>query len=335
MDFKDYYQTLGVARDASAGDIKTAYRKLARKFHPDLSKEPDAEARFKALGEANEVLKDPEKRAAYDAAAAQWERQKSAGGGARGEANGQGFQPPPGWDSGFEFSGRGDADDAFGNADHSDFFEALFGRAARAGRGQRTDGARRADASMPGPDHHAKVAIDLQDAYRGAQRSISLRMPALDDEGRGVLRERTLDVAIPKGIRAGQHLRLAGQGGPGLGNNAPAGDLFLEIVFNPDPRFRVDGRDVYVDLPLAPWEAALGATVATATPDGEVELTVPPGSAAGRKLRLKGKGLPGNPPGDLYVVLAIALPPATDAKARAAYEAFAAACAFDPRAAAR
>jgi curved DNA-binding protein len=327
MEFKDYYQTLGVARDASADDIKGAFRKLARKYHPDVSKEPDAEARFKELNEANEVLKDPEKRTAYDAAAAQCARQQSAGSAAGGAA--PGFQPPPGWDSGFEFSGRGD-EDPFAGADHSDFFEALFGRAAR---GARPGNARRADATMPGQDHHAKVSIDLLDAYRGAQRSVSLRMPALDDEGRGVLRDRTLEIAIPKGIREGQHLRLAGQGGPGLGN-ALAGDLFLEIVFSPDPRFRVDGRDVYVDLPLAPWEAALGASVAAATPDGAVELTIPPGSAAGRKLRLKGKGLPGSPAGDLYVLLTIVLPPATDAKAKAAYEAFAAACAFDPRAAA-
>ena len=322
MEFKDYYKTLGVARDAPIDDIKGAYRKLARKYHPDVSKEADAEARFKDIGEANEVLKDPEKRAAYDAAGRQWERQQAAG-----AAHPQGFQPPPGWDAGFEFSGRGD-DDPFDAADHSDFFEALFGRAARARRG----GARRPDMAMPGQDHHAKVMVDLEDAYRGAQRSISLRMPAFDDDGHGVLRERTLDINIPKGIRAGQHVRLAGQGGPGLGNG-PAGDLFLEIVFAPNPRFRADGRDVYVDLPLAPWEAVLGASVAAATPDGEVELTIPPGSLAGRKLRLKGKGIPGNPAGDLYVVLTIALPPAGDAKARGAYQAFAAAFEFNPRAA--
>ncbi len=326
MEFKDYYKTLGVARDASPEDIKSAYRKLARKYHPDVSKEPDAEARFKDIGEANEVLKDPEKRAAYDAAGSQWERQRAAG-----DARGQGgdFQPPPGWDAGFEFSGRGaDGGAPFGGGEHSDFFEALFGRAARPGRG---GGGRRADVQMPGQDHHAKVMVDLEDAFRGAQRNISLRMPALDDDGRGVMRERTLDVNIPKGIREGQHLRLAGQGGPGLGGG-PAGDLFLEIVFRPHPRYRVDGRDVYVDLPLAPWEAALGAKVSAATPEGTVELTIPPGSAAGRKLRLKGKGIPGNPAGDLYVVLAIALPPAGDAKARAAYQAFAQAFEFDPRA---
>lgn len=326
MEFKDYYKTLGVARDASQDEIKAAYRKLARKFHPDVSKEGDAEARFKEIGEASEVLRDPEKRAAYDAAGSQWERQRAAGG-APGQA--QDFQPPPGWDAGFEFSGRGD-DGAFGGADHSDFFEVLFGR-ARAGRGGGTGSARRPDLHMPGQDHHAKVMIDLEDAYRGAQRSIALRMPALDDEGRGVLRERTLEINIPKGIREGQQLRLAGQGGPGLGKG-PAGDLFLEIAFNPHPRFRVDGRDVYVDLPLAPWEAALGASVSAATPDGDVELTIPPGSVAGRKLRLKGKGIPGNPAGDLYVVLAIALPPADGEKAKAAYEAFAAAFDFNPRA---
>ena len=328
MEFKDYYKTLGVARDASPDAIKSAYRRLARKYHPDVSKEPQAEARFKDISEASEVLRDPEKRAAYDAAGAQWERQQAAGdarGGADRAGRAQDFQPPPGWDAGFEFSGG--AEELFGAGDHSDFFEALFGRAARAGGA----GAPRPGMQMPGQDHHAKVMIDLEDTFHGAQRSISLRMPALDDEGRGVLRERTLDVNIPKGIREGQHLRLAGQGGPGLGSG-PAGDLFLEIVFRPHPRYRVDGRDVYVDLPLAPWEAALGASVAVPTPDGEVELTIPPGSAAGRKLRLKGKGIPGNPAGDLYVVLTIALPPAGDAKARAAYQAFAQAFDFDPRA---
>jgi len=312
MKFQDYYQTLGVARDASPEDIKRAYRKLARKYHPDVSKEPDAEARFKQIGEASEVLQDPEKRAAYDAVGAQ-------------QAGGSGdFQPPPGWDTGFEFSGRGD--EGFDAQDHSDFFEALFGRAARG------MGAQRRAMHMPGQDHHAKVLIDLEDAYRGAQRSISLRVPVLDAEGRGVLQERTLAINIPKGIREGQHLRLAGQGGPGLGD-APAGDLFLEIEFNTHRLYRVVGRDVYVDLPLAPWEAALGASVAVPTPDGEVELTIPPGSAAGRKLRLKGKGIPGSPAGDLYAVLTIALPPAGSDMAKHAYAALkAAAPDFDPRA---
>ena len=321
MKFKDYYQTLGVARDAAPDAIKRAYRQLARKYHPDVSKEADAEARFKEIGEASEVLRDPEKRAAYDAAGSQWERQQAPG-------REQDFQPPPGWDAGFEFSGRGaDAGDAdpFGGRDHSDFFEALFGRAGRA------HATRRPAATMAGPDHHAKVLIDLEDAFHGARRSISLRMPALDDEGRGVLQERTLDVTIPAGIREGQHLRLAGQGGPGLGDG-PAGDLYLDIAFNPHPLYRVDGRDVYLTLPVAPWEAALGASVSAPTPDGSVELTIPPGSVAGRKLRLKGRGIPGQPAGDLYALLSIALPPAEGATAQAAYVAFAAAFEFNPRA---
>ena len=313
MKFKDYYETLGVAREASADDVKRAYRKLARKYHPDVSKEPDAETRFKEVGEAYDVLKDAEKRAAYDAIGR--------------HSGGEDFQPPPDWDAAYEFHGRGDGADAYRAHDHSEFFDALFGRAARSA------GARRgAGVNLRGEDHHAKVLIDLEDAYTGARRSLTLRMPTFDDQGRGTLQERTLDVTIPKGIRAGQHLRLAGQGGPGLGNG-PAGDLFLEIEFNPHPRYRVDGRDVYVDVPLAPWEAALGAGVALSTPDGGVELTIPPGSAPGRKLRLKGKGIPGDPAGDLYAVLTIVLPPAGNDATRRAYEALKAAAGadFNPR----
>ncbi|NUZ04145.1 DnaJ C-terminal domain-containing protein [Piscinibacter koreensis] len=319
MQYKDYYQALGVPRDASADDIKKAYRKLARQYHPDVSKLPDAEARFKEINEANEVLKDPEKRAAYDAMGTQWQA-------------GQDFQPPPNWDAGFEFRGRGERPGAGfgggpgfdGDFDPSDFFESLFGRggfaSARGGRAAPTQG----------EDHHAKVVIDLADAYRGAERTISLRAPTLGPDGRVVMQERRLDVKIPKGIRPGQHLRLAGQGAPGAGG--PAGDLYLEIEFQPDPRYRVEGKDVYVDLPVAPWEAALGATVDLATPDGSVQLTVPPGSAAGRKLRLKGRGLPGREPGDLYAVLTVRQPPADTTAARDAYAAFAQAFrGFDPR----
>ena len=307
MKFKDYYEILGLTRSATQDEIKHAYRKLARKYHPDVSKDPDAEARFKELGEAYAVLKDPEKRAAYDQMGSQWKA-------------GQDFQPPPGWDTGFEFSG-GDFGAGPGG-EHSDFFEALFGR--HFGTGQR------GHVRAQGQDHHATVQIDLLDAYRGAQRSIALRMPMLDAEGRVALQERKLDVSIPKGIRAGQHLRLAGQGAPGLGGGA-AGDLYLEIVFKPDPKFRADGRDVYANLPLAPWEAALGAAVMVPTPEGPVRLTIPPGSVAGRQLRLKGRGIPGTPPGDLYVVLTIALPPADSEAAREAYRAMAEAFDFNPR----
>jgi curved DNA-binding protein len=308
MKFKDYYETFGVPRSATQEDIKRAYRKLARKYHPDVSKEPNAEARFKELGEAYAVLKDPEKRAAYDQVGSQWKA-------------GQDFQPPPGWDAGFEFSGR---DFGAGNGiDHSDFFEALFGRHGRGPQGH--------GMHARGQDHHAKVLIDLEDAYRGAQRSISLRVPVPDEQGAIVMRERKLDVAIPKGIRAGQHLRLAGQGEPGLGEGA-TGDLYLEIGFNAHPQFRVDGRDVLLDLPLAPWEAALGCSLTVPTPEGSVQLTVPAGSAAGRQLRLKGKGIPGTPPGDLYAVLAIALPAAVSDSEKEAYRTMAKAFTFDARA---
>lgn len=305
MKFKDYYETFGVPRDATQDDIKRAYRKLARKFHPDVSKDPEAEVRFKELGEAYAVLKDPEKRAAYDQVGSQWQA-------------GQDFQPPPGWDAGFEFTGR----ESGNGMDHSDFFEALFGRHAA--------GAHRQGTHARGRDHHARVLIDLEDAYRGGQRSISLRMPERDAQGRVTMRERMLDVSIPKGIHAGQHLRLAGQGEPGLGEGG-SGDLYLEIDFNPHRQFRVDGRDVLLDLPLAPWEAALGCSLVVPTPEGSVQLTVPAASGAGRQLRLKGKGIPGKPPGDLYAVLGIVLPPANSESEKEAYRAMAKAFDFNAR----
>ena len=308
MEYKDYYATLGVQKTATVDEIKRAYRKLARKYHPDLNKAADAEARFKDVAEAYEALHDPEKRAAYDAL---------------GQAHGEGrsFTPPPGWDSGFEFSGRGDADERA----HSDFFETLFGRQAAGDRGPRRG------SSQAGSDHHAKVEIDLEDAYRGGRRTVTLRTPQVDSEGRLTLQSRQLQVNITKGVRNGQHLRLAGQGGAGFGEG-PAGDLYLEIQIAPHPHFRVDDRDVHVDLPVAPWEAALGASVTLPTPDGNVQLSVPPGSAGGRRLRLKGRGIPSQPPGDLYAVLTIALPPSQTAAAREAWTQLAATFAdFNPR----
>ena len=309
MKYKDYYAILGVEREAAQEDIKRAYRKLARKYHPDVSKHTDAEDRFKELGEAYEVLKDPEKRAAYDRMGTHWR-------------NGEDFQPPPNWDEGFEFSGAGK--DAATHADLNDFFEAMFGGAQAAH-------SRHGPSRAMGQDHHAKVFINLEDAYRGAQRSISLQMPVIDAQGHVSLQSRTLNVSIPKGVRAGQHLRLAGQGGTGVGDG-PAGDLYLEIAFNEHSRFRVDGADVSLDLPVAPWEVALGAHVTVPTPDGWVEMAVPKGSAGGKRLRLKGKGIPGNPPGDLYVILNIVLPPADSEPAKAAYETMRQAFNFDPRA---
>jgi len=309
MKYKDYYETLGVQRDATPDQIKSAYRKLARKYHPDVSKEADAEARFKEMGEAYKVLKDPESRASYDRLGANWQ-------------NGQDFQPPPD-QSGFN-PGNGQAH--FGEGmDFGDFFEQMFGQQGGFGRGQSRT------MQMQGEDSHAKVQIDLEDTYRGAERTISLRMPQADETGRIVHRDRTLSVKIPKGIRAGQTLRLSGQGGPGI-NGGPAGDLYLEIEFRPHHHYRIDGSDVYMDLPLAPWEAALGATVTANTPAGAIELTIPPNSAAGRKLRLKEKGIPGKQPGNLYVVLAIALPLANTDEQKQAYQTFRDAFDFHPRA---
>jgi curved DNA-binding protein len=314
MKFRDYYQIMGLARDASQDDIKRAYRKLARKYHPDVSKEADAEARFKELGEAYEVLKDPEKRAAYDRLGSNWRA-------------GQDFRPPPDWDQGFEFSGRGFS--GAGGGQFSDFFETLFGGSFGPGAGFGQAGG--AHFHARGEDSHARIAIDLEDAYHGASRSIKLSHSVLGGDGRPHLAERSLDVKIPKGVRQGSRIRLAGQGGAGRGRG-PAGDLYLEIEFRPHPLYRVEGRDVYLDLPLAPWEAALGASVPAPTPGGQVSLKIPAGSSAGRKLRLAGRGIPGQPPGDFYAVLQIALPPADSEAARAFYERMAAELPFAPRA---
>lgn len=315
MEFKDYYAVMGVARDASQDDIRRAYRKLARRYHPDVSKEPDAESRFKALGEAYEVLKDPEKRAAYDQLGARY-------------TAGEPFRPPPDWDTGFEFS-----EGAFDQGGYSDFFEELFGRRRPGGRAQGPRGTRTGPGMhAAGEDHHARVAIDLEDAIRGGVRRITLQVPELTPDGHVRVRERALDVKIPAGVREGQQIRLAGQGAPGLGHG-PAGDLYLEILFRPHPRYRAEGGDLYLDLPVAPWEAALGATVKVPTPGGEVELRVPEGSPPGRRLRLKGRGLPGHPPGDLYAVLQITLPPVRDDNDREAWRELADRMAFfKPRA---
>ena len=298
MEFKDYYKIMGVARDATQDEIKRAYRTLARKYHPDVSKAPDAEARFKELGEANAVLKDLEKRAAYDQLGSNWQA-------------GQDFRPPPDWNTGFEFSGDGSAG-AAGAADFSDFFESLYGR------GFESAGRRQQAAHARGEDHHAKVMIDLEDAYNGATRTIKLKRPELNAEGRVVMRPHQLNVTIPRGVRAGQHIRLAGQGAAGIGQGPP-GDLYLEIEFHPHPLYRVDQRDVYLDLPLAPWEAALGATLKVPTPTAAVDLKIPPKSVAGGKLRLKGRGIPGTTPGDFYVVLQLVLPEADSETSQAFY----------------
>ncbi|MCL1961775.1 MAG: DnaJ domain-containing protein [Desulfovibrionaceae bacterium] len=325
MQFKDYYQILGVDKAASQDDVKKAYRKLARKYHPDVSKEADAARLMAEVNEANEVLGDPEKRAAYDVVGAQaW---------AAGARSGDDVRPPPGWNSGYEYSG-GARGFGGGEGDFSEFFEQMFGHArSGGGAGARRAHAGGAQAQMRGEDRHARIELDLIDAYHGAERAITLRGARLDGQGHVAPEDRTLQVKIPQGVKEGQMIRLAGQGGPGFGG-AAAGDLFLEVRLRPDPRWRVDGRDVTLKLRVAPWEAALGGSARVGTPDGKtVEVTVPAGSGAGRRLRLKGRGIPfGAAPGDLYLELEIAVPGAITPEQKAAWQALAASYpGFDPR----
>ena len=303
MQFKDYYQILGVDKAATADDIKKAYRKLARKYHPDVSKEGDAMKRMVELNEANAVLSDPEKRSAYDTLGLDPQARTA-----------QDFRAPPNWDAGFEFS-----DTVNDGTEHSDFFEQLFGRAARSHRAQGRS-AEFASSSMRGNDHHAKIELDIEDAFLGTRRTLSLRSAQLDASGRLENVDHQLEVSIPKGVHEGQLIRLTGRGSPGIGG-AAAGDLLLEVVFKPDVRWRAQGLDVYQPVLLAPWEAALGASAIVRTANGLAEVTVPAGWKAGRKLRLKGRGIPGKTPGDLYLELAIALPPADTDTSREAYAA--------------
>ena len=316
MKFRDYYETLGVARDATAEDIKKAYRRMARKYHPDVSKEPDAEARMKEVNEANAVLSDPEKRAAYDQVG-------------KGFAPGQDFQPPPDWDAGYEFTEG--ARSAREQADFSEFFSELFGRMGRggpephAGRGHHG-----AHFQARGEDHYAKVLLELEDSYTGATRQISLRVPKIDDQGRVHLEDRTLNVKIPKGVAEGQIIRLAGQGAPGMGG-APTGDLLLEVHFRPHASLRPEGRDLHATLKVTPWEAALGAVLPVDLPDGQVKVRVPAGAQSGGQLKVRGHGLPGATPGDLLLTLQVVLPKADSDKAKAIYETMARELDFDPR----
>jgi len=315
MDYKDYYAVMGVARDATQDEIKRAYRKLARKFHPDVSKEADAERRFKELGEAYEVLRDPEKRAAYDHLGSNWQA-------------GQDFRPPPGWDAGFEFSGGGAG--GAGPAGFSDFFETLFGRGGNFHAG---GFARARHAAARGEDHHSRIEVRLEDAFHGATLSLQLQIPEYDTQGHLTTRLRKLQVKIPRGVTSGKRIRLAGQGGAGY-NGGPAGDLFLEIRLKPHPLYQVEGKDIFLNLPIAPWEAALGGKVEVPTLGGKVDLNIPAGARSGQKLRLKGRGLPvpGEPPGDQFAVLQI-MTPAADSEARKAlYRQMAREMSFNPRA---
>lgn len=301
MEYKDYYQIMGVGRDASADDIKRAYRKLARKYHPDVSKEKDAEAKFKEVGEAYEVLRDPEKRAAYDALGTR--------------RPGEEFRPPPDWQ--FDYG----AEEQEAGA-HSDFFEQLFGGLGRGGR--------RGAFRSRGFDTAGQVEVTLEEAYRGTERRLSLQRVAVDERGRAQPTTQQLNVRIPAGVIDGQRIRVPSQGEPGTGGG-PSGDLFLEVRLLPHRWFRAEGRDVWLDLPITPWEAALGETVRVPTLGGRVNLKVPKGSQTDRQLRLRGRGLPGNPPGDQLVVLKIVAPPAQTQADEALYKEMAAKLPMSPR----
>ena len=303
MEYKDYYKIIGVAKDATQDEIKRSYRKLARKFHPDVSKAKDAEKHFKEVGEAYEVLKDPKKRKAYDQLGGKW------------KAGQEGFQPPPGWNAGFEFHREGFTNNASSSSQFSDFFESLFGR--------RTGGAdaRHTVFKARGENSHAKVFIDLEDAYHGATRSLNLQTTVLNKEGHPQLKVRTLNVKIPKGVKEGQNIRLQGQGNPGFGGGL-AGDLYLEISFNPHALYKIDGRDVSLELPISPWEAALGGKVQVSTPMADkIDLTIPPCISSGKRMRLKGRGIPGKTPGDFYIQLKIVLPDSLTDKEKSLYKA--------------
>lgn len=299
---------LGVAHDASAEEVKKAFRKLARKYHPDVSKAADAADRMSELNEANAVLSDVEKRAAYDSIG----RDRKAG---------EHFTPPPGWDAGFEFSGGGSP---MGGGRHSAFFDELFGRMGRQTRDARHGATEKGRFHARGEDHHATILLDIEDAWQGARRVISLKSPRIDADGRPQLVERTLEVTIPPGVKAGQLIRLAGQGSAGSGG-AAAGDLLLEVHLRPHARFQVDGADLIMTLPLAPWEAALGTVVSVTLPDARsLKVRVPEGTQSGQVITVRGRGLPAKKPGDLDLKIWVVLPSVHDPKAKLLYEQMAA-----------
>ena len=291
MEYKDYYKILGVERDAKEAEIKSAYRRLARKYHPDVSKEANAEDKFKELGEAYEVLKDKDKRQSYDQLGANWKQ-------------GQNFNPPPGWED--AFSGAGNASGAgFGGSGFSDFFESMFGGGfAQGGSGfNQPGGFNQSGFQSKGADQHASISITLEEAFLGSKKNIRL--------GSSSGSNRNLDVKIPAGITSGKRIRLTGQGSQGAGGG-PNGDLYLEVTISPHHQFKVDGKNILLDLPISPWEAVLGAQVQVPTLGGRVAAKIPAGSQSGKKLRLKKRGLHGNPNGDQIVNLQIVLPTSDD-----------------------
>jgi len=309
MKYSDYYAALGVERGASQDEIKKAYRRLAQKYHPDVSKEPEAEARFKEVAEAYQTLKDPEKRAAYDALGQR--------------PQGEEFRPPPDWTRQHT---AGDDEHAFDDVDFADLF-ARFG--ARTGRGGPFGGAQGA---MPGQDFEVPVEISIEDAFRGTTLELQLSMPEYDEAGRLHRVPHSIKARVAPGAVDGQRLRLPGKGGKGFqgGRN---GDLYLDISLKPHRLYRATGHDLYVDLPLAPWEAALGASVEVPTPAGAVNLKVPAGTSSGQKLRLSGRGLPRprGGAGDLFAVAQVTVPSSLSERERELYGALRDAAATNPR----
>lgn len=299
MEYKDYYKILGVKRSASEADIKQAYRRLARKYHPDVSKEADAEKRFKEIGEAYEVLKDPQKRQSYDQLGANWKA-------------GEQFRPPPGWESA-GFGGFGGHAGGFdGASGFSDFFESMFGSGfAQSARGGHPF-------QQAGQDQNAAINVSIREAYHGVNKTIHLS------------NGKSLQVKIPKGITSGKKIRLSGQGSPGV-NGGPSGDLYLEVTVVNDAHYELQGKDIFLDVNIAPWEAALGGKISITTLDGQIELKIPANSNSGRKMRLSGKGLPGSPAGDLYVRLSIVSPPANTEEEKTFYENMKNTFNFNPR----
>lgn len=314
MQFKDYYQTLGVARGASAEDIKKAFRRLARKYHPDVSKEKDAEEKFKDVQVAYDTLSDPEKRAAYDQLGQ--------------HRPGEDFRPPPGWERHFRFE-----QGSFEDLDLADLFE-HFGGGVFQARGARTRraGSGEGGFALPGQDYEVTAQLSLEELYRGAEMSLDLSVPEIAADGSVRRTQKTVRVRVPRGATDGQRLRVAGKGGPGAGGG-PAGDLYLNVALRPHPLYKVTDHDLYLDLPLAPWEAALGTEVEVPTLDGRVKVAVRPGARAGQKLRLAGKGLPTprDGHGDLYCVLQIVTPSVLTERERQLYQELARVSRFDPR----
>jgi curved DNA-binding protein len=320
LDYKDYYQVLGVARGAGQEEIQKAYRKLARKFHPDVSKEANAEARFKEIAEAYEVLKDPEKRAKYDRFGQAWNARQAGG------------APPPGFEE-FQFDFGGGAPFGTGPSGFSSFFEMLFGQGAGRGRGGGRDAwaswstEGRGGWARPGANHEVGLQLTLEEAARGGVRELGLHDPASGET-------RRLKVNLPRGVRSGQSIRVPGQGGTGIGSG-PAGDLMLRVEIAPHPRFRLDGRDLVTTLDVSPWEAALGSEAEIRTLDGQVRVRIPAGTSSGRRIRVRGRGFPGGrneEPGDLIAELRVVVPPTLSERERELYEQLRKASSPSPRA---